>query len=184
MINLNPFKKKENDFKLDEHELPSMSNIENASNEPSDLNNNTTTDSTIQDNQINNDNLNTSMNDMSTSNPFNGINNIDTSGNDSLLANQSSNMNSFNDNSQASFSNPIEQQNTNIQTQSNNTDMNSQINKANIESMNSKMTLVDARLSNIEHKLEVLNNLILAEISEETKRKVNINSAMNNLKQQ
>jgi len=63
-----------------------------------------------------------------------------------------------------------------------NSNMDAQISKAKLEAMDSKVTLIDARLSSIEQKLELLTRLILEEVSDETKRKLNIQSMTKSFK--
>jgi hypothetical protein len=147
----NPFKKKESEFKLDELELPSISeNKEEPINSPE---TNTLNEAPITENDptkmpqenfpINNEPS------PQFPNPF--VNNAQTQ--------------------DTSQSNPHMQ------------NMHNDITKAKLDSMESKVTLIDARLSSIEQKLELLNKLILEEVSDETKRKLKVQSMMSNIKE-
>jgi hypothetical protein len=155
----NPFKKKDTGFKLDESSLPSLSDIKE----------NTPIAENIHTNSSPELNTNTNLNlpDLNTQNSMP----IDET---PIPVN-----NPFE--TQNSFSGPMnlsEPQQTPIQN------MHNDIVKAKIDAMESKITLIDAKLSSIEQKLELLNKLILEEVSEDTKRKLKINSMMSNIKKE
>jgi hypothetical protein len=54
---------------------------------------------------------------------------------------------------------------------------------AKIESMESRMTLLDAKISNQNQKLELIYQLIMNEVSEDTKRKLKVQSMAQDIKQ-
>lgn len=151
----NPFKKKDNEFKLDELELPSMSE-----------NNEESTNPIINGANLNNQTFptqnSTETNPMSSQEEF-----------------------PVNNNPSPEFPNPFTNNNQNQNNNQDNSQMqniHNDIAKAKLESMDSKVTLIDARLSSIEQKLEILNKLILEEVSDETKKKLKIDSMMNKIK--
>lgn len=56
------------------------------------------------------------------------------------------------------------------------------LNNAQMETTLAKVTLIDARLNSIESKLDILTKLILEEVSDDTKRKLKVDSMMSNFK--
>ena len=54
--------------------------------------------------------------------------------------------------------------------------------KTKIDMLEVKITLIEARLSNIEQKLELIFRMMENEVSEETRRKIRVDSMMNKIK--
>jgi tRNA A-37 threonylcarbamoyl transferase component Bud32 len=82
------------------------------------------------------------------------------------------------------FNNPQQNNQMQHQVEQNNTNDNlhKDITKAKIETIESRITLIDAKLASIDQKLEIITKLIQEEVSEETKRKLNVQSMMGNIK--
>jgi len=161
----NPFKKKEDEFKLDDISLPSLGDMNPS---PENSLNSSTSSFSETSNPI----------EPSMPEPANSINeNPFASPNQATISPSTQNQNPFGNN------------NNSIQTTTNDNQQNIQndILKAKVESMESKVTLIDARLSNIEQKLEIIFRMISEEVSNETKTKLNldtmIQSAKNKLNQ-
>ncbi len=165
----NPFKKKDNEFKLDDYELPSLnSQPQNTSLQPSsNIENPFESNSTTQT-----DNYDFSNNQTSTSSPLSQLS----------QENRFSQPNNFDN----PFANPQQNnQSSSQQIEKNNTNntLNNDITKAKLDTMDSKITLIDAKLASIDQKLEILTKLIHEEVSEETKRKLSVQNMMKNIKQ-
>lgn len=117
-----------------------------------------------------NDNLN-SNNDEFNNNNFN---------NNNPISNNLSSSNSFNSiaNTTPTFSN-----NTGF---NNNNDASIQINNdiitTKIESLNNKLTLTNAKIDNIEQKLEIIYRMMIEEVSDDTKKKLNVENMMNSIR--
>ncbi|MFW6286108.1 MAG: hypothetical protein ACOC16_03225 [Nanoarchaeota archaeon] len=169
----NPFKKKDkNPYKLDDITLPNFNNSQNDG--LSTLNNNDTSIDDINNNQNNNFNQNTNFNangpmssNLSLSNSL-GNNNVDDNlSNTSYPPVDVPNNNSF----QQAFSNSQFSPNNSFS-------QNDQELKNKIEILDNKISLMDSRLEKMEYLLGRLNEIILAEVSYETKVKSGINSSL------
>ena len=57
-----------------------------------------------------------------------------------------------------------------------------EISKAKIEALEAKVSLMDARLATIDQKLEVIYQMLAAEISEDTRRRLNVQSMVESAK--
>lgn len=154
----NPFKKKEdNEFKLDHMELPTIGDKNNVGNE----------------NQVSEPNLAVpQLPEMNSSNDNLALSNQGTD----LSSNPTMDLNSnpFANNSIGNHNNETDL--------SANNNLHSEISKTKIDSLDSKVTLIDARLSNMEQKLEMIFQMISNEVSEDTKRKFKVDSMMKNIK--
>lgn len=152
----NPFKRKDNEFKLDDYSLPTLgdTHLSNDSKEKSFDDMGISSDSSF------NFGSNSSSHEFNSGNSFGGA------------SESSFHTNSFSTSSPKSSNNSL----NDIQS------VNSDIIKAKLETLESKTTLIDARLANMEQKLELLNQLILAEVSDETKQKLNVQSMMNKIR--
>ena len=175
----NPFKKKD-EFKLDDIKLPSLNDTpdDNFSLPSLDNNNDTNSLGGIDNNPTNtmptSDPLgsNTPSPDLN-SNPFNNPSNSSSFDGSSIQP-----QNDFNPNI-----NPMLQPNTSADTNSNiDNSQHQEITKAQIETIISKITLLDARQQNMEQKIDLIYQILLNEISEDTKRKLNIDSMMNSIR--
>ncbi len=181
--NLNPFKKKDNTYKLDEHTLPSLSETMSDNNPSADQQSASFPDSGLPD--LGSSPSYASNDDFSLNQP--ASQGVEMPQSFSLHGSEDASMNvspqsmgTANGNFHPSpFPQQHSQNNNSSQEKS---DINNEISKHKIESMEAKITLIDARLSNIEQKLELLNKLILEEISDETKRKLNVQSMMGNIR--
>ena len=65
---------------------------------------------------------------------------------------------------------------------SDNSNIHAEIIKTKIDTLEAKITLIEARLSNIEQKLELIFQMMKNEVSEETRRKIRVDSMMNRIK--
>lgn len=59
---------------------------------------------------------------------------------------------------------------------------NDEISRTKIEALEAKVSLIDAKLSTIDQKLEVIYQMLAAEISEDTRRRLNVQSMVENAK--
>jgi len=170
----NPFNKKKDEFKLDDIKLPSLNDTSDSDfSLPSSSNN---------DLSLSNDNINSFSSN-------NDLNMSSTPSNDFSSPNLTSNNNvpDFSSSPASSNINPMLQSNPSLDNNTNNTENNSanqhqEITRAQIETMISKLTLLDARQQNMEQKLDLVYQIILNEVSEDTKRKLNIDSMMNSVR--
>jgi len=137
---LNPFKKKDDGFKLDETSLPSLNDSNNIS--PS----------------LNSNNL-----DVEESFPEPSFTNSSVISNNTVLG--------------SSFSSQPNSINENI-----NNNLHNDLIKTKIDSLESKINLIEVKISNMDQKLETIYQLILNEVSEETRRKFKVDSMMKNIK--
>ncbi len=177
----NPFKKKD-DFNLDEMSLPSLSDIGNNSSANSlpDLNNLPNSNDNSFD--TTNNEINSNMSG-SLGNP----NEINSSmGNPTVNSNQEQ-TNPFADNlsSDNKFNALVNTTPTFSQNnqQLNQTDViQTDIIKSKLESIEAKSQLTEVRLSTIEQKIEIIYQMLLNEISDDTKQKLNINNMMNSIR--
>lgn len=80
---------------------------------------------------------------------------------------------------ETSYSSPFNQYN---QNNLNDVSSNNDYNKAKIETMEAKISLIDAKISSIDNKLDVIYQILLNEISDETKRKMKLQNMMETLK--
>ncbi|MDA3855568.1 MAG: hypothetical protein PF569_04880 [Candidatus Woesearchaeota archaeon] len=175
----NPFKKKENEFKLDDYELPSLG-----------------------DSTPNNEELmqspfptNPSLETTQQNNPSEIPNSIPSQTNSHENSfNEEEYLKNGNTQAQQQFSNPYmntqlntpqenQQQDYNNNNQNSNTqNLHNDITKAKLDSIESRVTLMDSKLSSIEQKLEILTKLIMEEVSEETKRKLKLDNMMDKVR--
>lgn len=173
---LNPFKKKNNEFKLDDYDVKSMSENNNYDSSSSNMDNSSQNFSpTSEENQLNSQNSFAST--MPNSNPEN-----------QTMGGQAS---SFPSVSSSSFSGPIETPRTsqsfsggfdsNPSSMGMNNSSNDLIN-AKLEGIENKMALTDAKIANIEHKLNIIYNILMAEVSDQTKQKFSVNSMMDSVR--
>ncbi|MFW5704921.1 MAG: hypothetical protein ACOCXG_03675 [Nanoarchaeota archaeon] len=87
------------------------------------------------------------------------------------------------------FQNPFEQEMNSQQSQmpqngvAGGKDFNSELLKTKIDSMENHLNLLDAKFSNLDKKLEVIYQMIAAEVSDETKKRLRIKSMMDEVKQ-
>jgi len=159
----NPFKKKEEDFTLNETELPSLS------------------DSMPQSFDDNSNYSGLDLPDLPSSpsmpsldenvQPLSGL----SSQTSSFGATQPENP--FATSSPSVPEQPVQQNQTGT-----NQDLHNEISRVKLETIDSKMILMDARLSAIEQKLELVFQMISSEVSEDTKRKLKVDSMMNRIK--
>ena len=171
----NPFNKKKDEFKLDDIKLPSL---------------NDTSDSDFNLPSTSNDNTNSFSNNNNDLNlPNNDFNMGSTPSEDFSSPNleSSNNVPDFNNTPANSNINPMLQSNSSPIEPTNNIDNNhnnqhQEITRAQIETMMSKLTLLDARQQNMEQKLDLVYQIILNEVSEDTKRKLNIDNMMNSIR--
>jgi len=54
--------------------------------------------------------------------------------------------------------------------------------KTKIDSLESKTNLIEAKISNVENKLEMIYQILLEEISDETKKKLKLSSMMSKIR--
>lgn len=154
-MNLNPFKKKEDySFKLDDYSLPSLS------------------ESNTQSLDVGNE--------FSPGNDFSSNQN---QSNDFSMGNMNAG-NNFSTSSLAS-SNPFPTQNTQPmmqETKSMDNNYHNDLSKAKLETIEAKTALIEARLSSMEHKLELIFQMLSHEVSDETRRKIKVDGMMNNFR--
>jgi hypothetical protein len=65
----------------------------------------------------------------------------------------------------------------------NNNDIHNQISKSKLDTIEAKVTLIDARIYSMEQKIELMFQMISSEVSEETRRKLKVDSMMKNIKE-
>jgi len=150
----NPFKKKDDGFKLEESSLPSLS-------ESSDLN---------QESQVPNLESSTSFD----SNPVQSGIDSNPLGTPSVqpAINNSSPFNPIQDMTpSASMNNP-----------SSNQDLHNDLIKTKIDSLDSRTALIEAKINSVDQKLNVIYQMLQAEISDETKKKLKLDSMMGRIK--
>lgn len=168
MISLNPFKKKHDDgFSLDEHQLPSLSQS-GGPQQPQ-------TEESIPEPPQSQENQQSTQ-PLPEQQPFSQGNG-------------------------ASFSNPFAQQPSQMQPQdlSASSDMtpssqqpqqhnedatkyHNDYSKAKLESIDAKVALLDAKMSSLEQKVDALLSMVSAEVSEETKSKLKLNSMLDSIR--
>lgn len=166
----NPFKKKDDGFKLDDYSLPSLS--ESGDGLPK---NDLLTASNLPTGDLPNLDSNSPS-----SNPFSQDNSQQGKGpNSDLNPNTDNAFNSFNPMNNRISTPPTLPSASNSMNSDN---FHNDIIKAKLETMESKISLMDARMANMEQKMEMIFQLIAAEVSDETKRKFKVKSMMNNIK--
>lgn len=84
----------------------------------------------------------------------------------------------INSNPNNPFTNESSVPNTSTQTNQSQ-DLHNEISKAKLDTISSKMEVLEHRVSNIDNKLDLILKLIQAEVSTETKMKINIDEKMN-----
>ncbi len=153
----NPFKKEEDSgFQLDEYSLPSLNDSSNPS---QGIGNNNSDLPTLPENNSFNTGQTPSLNDET--NPYNtGLNN-------SLPSSFESQTPQFN--------------NSNLDNSSSNS-LHNDISKAKMETIEAKLSLMDARQSAMEQKINMIYEMILNEVSPETKKKLKLKSMMDSLR--
>lgn len=157
----NPFKKGDNEFKLDEYSVPSMKDSNNSSFDPA---------LGTENSQEQPSELNTEAN-TNFENPFN--NNSDDAGNNLLPS--TNDIHSNDSSGQESMFNPAQ----NSPSQNIGTDVNSihsEVSRVKIDTMEAKVSLMEARMSSIEHKIDTIILMLENEISEDTKKKLRFQS--------
>ena len=86
-----------------------------------------------------------------------------------------------------SFSTPAfnnsQYQNNFQENNNNNNNNNNDLTKAKLETIETRVSLIDVRMSSIEQKLEMIYQMLSLEISDETKKKLKIQSMMDNIKE-
>lgn len=153
-MNFNPFKKNdEKEFKLNEHDLPSLNDSPGIG-KSSDFG-------------ISEPNL------AGSSNSLGGLGSMNNSSSPPMPEPSYGSIDSWND---ASSGKKPEMNNSNDGSTHN------EISKSKLETIETKVTLIDTRLSSIEQKIELMYQLISSEVSEETKRKFKVNSMMKEIK--
>jgi hypothetical protein len=171
MISLNPFKKKEDDgFKLDEYSLPSLGD----------------------DSQTSNSNTSSELPSLGESNAFGN-----TSMNSSNFGDNASSSNSFNpsyesqsqgipgisDPIPSSFNSTLVESHIQEQPQEiSNSSLHQDIAKAKMETIATKLELMEARQQSMDQKLEQIYQMLAMEISPETKKRLKIKSMMDSIK--
>lgn len=177
----NPFKKKEDDFAFNNMDLPSLSDTNQnssghltpAGQEPSN-----------QPNNFNNPNPNELPTLPSLDEPveatkgLNGINEQNSTPSFQEQPIPTQNLESTNP-----FATPNEQpmQNTQQAQLTQNPEpqkMHNEISKAKMDNISSKMELMENKISNMDHKIDLILQLIQAEVSTETKMKINMDAKM------
>jgi len=152
---LNPFKKKENSFKLDEYSVPSLNESKNQG-----FSNNGNLSSSSLGEEMPSNISNSGL--PESSNQYGVINN------DIQTMNQA--------NPIISGSNPINSGvgpiSNNSQTINSNSD---ELLKVKLDNLDNKLSLLENKFLNLEQKIDLIYNLILNEVSEETKRKISMN---------
>jgi len=170
----NPFKKKEKEFKLDESTLPSLT--EHQENQVG-----SSTSGSLNPHFDENPNINLHEETPNfESQSFAGNTQPNQNPGNNPFQNNLSSNNSFNSlaNTTPGFSsNP----NPNTYQEKPNNYQNDLL-LAKVESMESKISLSEAKLTSIEQKLELLYRMFLEEVSEETKKKLNIQDMMSSVK--
>lgn len=169
----NPFKKKEDDFTLNEAELPSLSDSMSNESSPSsdfpslpDIGSTPSSDlgsgyppssptPSPEENVQGLPGLSSQTNDFSSSPSLPSSNPFDTSGSTSTPESSSGGANQ---------------------------DLHNEISRVKLETMDSKLVLMDARMAAMEQKLELIFQMISSEVSEETKRKLKVDSMMNKIR--
>ena len=175
---LNPFKKKENNYSLDEMTLPTLNDTQSSPSLPS-------LDS--QPNSLNSNpmQIDSQSYDQAPTNP-------DLS-NHPALSDSPDNMQLAQDNpfkeqssfppvdsmnTPTSFSEPTQSMNMNESipqdTLPNDSQSNSELNKIQLETLDKKMSLLDTRMSVMEDKIEKIYQMICLEVKPETKMKVDM----------
>lgn len=159
LSNLNPFKKKE-EFSLNDSSLPSMTEMSSPSS------------------------FGSSNNDFS---KVPSLGDENTSFDSNSLENNSENFSMNNESDMTpKFSSPEPMvPKEEIVGEPVNTGSSShaqQLNAAQMETTLAKVTLIEARLNSIDSKLDILTKLILEEVSEDTKRKLKVDSMMSRFK--
>jgi len=148
----NPFKKKKDDFSLNDLTLPSLGDVNNNQpTEPSlDLNQSI---SNPKESEIVNPNQNPFADNLSANNSFNSL-----------------------ANTTPTFSN--NNSNNNINSTSN---LNEDLINTKIENTNAKLSLIDSKIDRVENKLDLIYRILLEEISDTTKQKLNIKNIESDL---
>ena len=85
----------------------------------------------------------------------------------------------------AASSNPFASQSSvplDNQVQQQNDDLHKDLTKAKLEMIESKVALLDSKVTNMDAKLDKIYQLILCEVSDETKARLNVGDALNSLK--
>lgn len=148
----NPFKKKEAGFKLDDYSVPSMSEVNNSSNATTGLSTNTPP-------------------------------NFDSNASLSSVSNNTSSFDSGFDTGPSSMYSQSMGESGIIPSQSQYDDGSGDVKmgivKEKIEIIGAKMELLDSKMTNIEQKLDFIYNVLMHEISDDTKRKVSTQNMMN-----
>jgi len=152
----NPFSKKNNEFKLDDEKLPSLAGSEQE-----------------KKNQFLQTPRDTSL--ESHSSPINPTDNTPVQALDIGMSSS---------NTLGGVTSSYKEQMANSPNNSINNSLShhEELSKAKMETMEAKIQLMEAKLSSIDQKLEVLNQMIYAEISDETKKKFKIDSMMKRIK--
>jgi hypothetical protein len=162
-------KKKDKDYNLDNETLPSLSDMDKGN-----IGNN----QGIATNNINNPFPNTNETVEDNLMPKSDYDMLNS--NNNLNSNSSENFpNSFsnNINSNSTFEPKITDTNTTNTSIHNNSNIDLDLIKAKIDNIESKFNLYEARLSNMENKLDMIYKILVEEMSDETKKKLAINSA-------
>lgn len=170
----NPFKKKEeNDFNMNEMELPSLNDMDQSPMDNNSMPELPNLDSNPSENNFQQDIENTpglsGMQEMNSTPSFE-----DSENNSQINSNPTNPFANESSSSQNSTGNNSENNNFNDNQQ-----LHNEISKTKLDSLGSKMELLEHRVQNIDNKLDLILKLIQAEVSTETKMKVNMDDKMN-----
>lgn len=182
----NPFKKKEEDFSLNDMELPSLSDVgslpDTASGD-SGLNGSPNGDvsslpglSSSPEPVSDVGNGLPGMDDSTLENTTPGLGGLQQANSTPTFGasnSQSSSSNFSNSNSFGAAPEEVSVQNSSIG------DVSNDVLRIKMETLESKVALVDARVSSVEQKIDLILQLIQAEVSDSTRMKVNIDQKMN-----
>lgn len=176
MISLNPFKKKEDEgFKLDEYSLPSLGDDMSSSNtipENSELpslgDSNAFGSSGVDQNSMS-FNSNPVSSDLSNSS---NQTSFDTSGTPGITSSLPSSFTST----------PVESHTQMTPEAEGNASLQQDIAKAKMETIATKIELIEARQHSMEQKLEQIYQMLAMEVSPETKKRLKIKSMMDSIK--
>lgn len=195
MFNLFGGKKKDKDYKLDEYKLPSISQS-GSGNDNSQVQNNSmgslppSNNNSQSNNMMNPNSLpspNNQSNPMSNSNPFSSINSQVSSPFPEPVSpptydnQQSSNpMQAPQHQSQMTSSRVSSNQNNLFDV--NPSSLHDEVSRVKIDSIESKVQLMDAKISNVDNKLNLILKILENEISDETKKRLRLDEMVDSFK--
>jgi CCR4-NOT transcription complex subunit 7/8 len=175
---LNPFKKKENEFNLNESSLPSLGSNDNNRN-----NNNSSDFNSDLPPIPNSDFSNNNNNDFSQTenNDFNSFDDSSMTPSFSQPQPDSEFKSKFSSDSLVSepdLTPEINSSNNNSHSSSHS----QQLSNAQMETKLAKMNLIEMKLNSMESKIDMISQILLEEVSDETKKKLKLKSMMDRVR--